>query len=276
MVGKDMSLEEMDFQTLLKKIHNERGIDFSQYRPRGLKRRISTRLRARDCSRYRNYIAVLNRDQGEYERLLSAIFINVTEFFRNPRAFEIIEKSLIPEIISEKERGARKTIRVWSGGVSFGEESYSLAILFYEVLKERINDFTIKIFATDIDVECMERARLGSYGKNSLKNVRPQLFHKYFSFVNGNYVVDDKLRLLITYRRHNIISDTPLRHMDLILCRNVAIYFTKPLQEKLLYNLSYALKPGGFLVLGNVESLWGDLRKSFKVIDNRERIYQKI
>jgi chemotaxis protein methyltransferase CheR len=214
-----ISKEERAFKFLLKKINDETGMDFSQYRPRGLKRRISTQLRATHSADYTDYIALLDRDPAEYERLISAITVKVTEFFRDPRVFKLIEKKVIPDLVSSKEEKGEEMIQVWNAGVSFGEESYSMAILLYEVLKERISEFAVRIIATDVDNQCIEKAKLGMYEPGNLKKLTPRILRKYFTFSDGRYIVKDNLRLLISYKRHNIISNVPLRCVDLIMCR---------------------------------------------------------
>ena len=154
---------DTDFKFLLDKIHRNKGVDFNLYRPNTLKRRIMSRLKTVGCANYSDHIIYLNKEPDEYNRLIEAVTINVTEFFRNPEAFEVIGKKVIPEIIKTKEKEGRKVIRAWSAGTSYGEEAYSLAILFLEALKERASDFDIKVYGTDIDPKCIEKAMAGIF-----------------------------------------------------------------------------------------------------------------
>jgi len=267
--------DEGDFKFLLEKIHRNTGADFGLYRTGTLKRRIASRLRTAGCRGYSDYIIYLNKEPEEYAKLIDAITINVTEFFRNPETFHVIEKSVVPEIIRAKKTQGRKVIRAWSAGTSFGEEAYSLAILFLEALGEHAHGFDIIVYGTDIDPGCIVRAKAGLYSQGSMKEVKKDLVNKYFHKSDGLYAVNDSVRNITNFKLHNLVSDEFLPHMDLILCRNVVIYFTKPLQEMVYSGFARTLNKDGFLVLGKVESLWGYPKEQFKVFDNRERIYRK-
>jgi len=315
------------FQFLLEKIRRNKGVDFSLYREGTLRRRIDSRLRTTGCADYLEYVSYLNRNPEEYDRLIEAVTINVTEFFRNPETFHAIQQKVLPEIIKDKQvipqssvaqtfsvipdlignleksmldsrlRGndsieicnntqmaggphkqehSRKTIRVWCAGTSYGEETYSIAILLLQVLQERITDFDVKISGTDIDPDCIAKAKNGLYEPSHLKEVNKNILNKYFDREGENYRVKDELKQLTEFKLHNLTSDKQLKNIDLILCRNVVIYFTKPLQAY-VYNLfANCLKPGGFLVLGKVESLGGYAQGFFEAMDNKERIYRNI
>lgn len=265
-----------ELQFLLDKIRRNRGLDFSLYRERTLRRRIGSRLRLTGCSDYLEYIAYLNRHPEEYDRFLEEITINVTEFFRNPETFAAIEKKVLPEIIKSKQLDSNKTIRVWCAGTSYGEEAYSVAILFFQALQGKIADFNLKVYGTDIDPSCVERAKVGLYEPNHLKEVSRYILNKYFLKEGENHQVKDEVRQLTEFKVHNLISDSPLTNLDLILCRNVVIYFTKPLQEFVYSLFTKGLNKNGFLVLGKVESLWGYPKEYFEVFDSRERIYRKL
>jgi chemotaxis protein methyltransferase CheR len=260
---------------ILSKLYKKRGVDFRDYRPNYLKRRLDVRLRQNQVSSYEDYLTILNKNPKEYDRLISTITINVTEFFRNPEVFDVIKKEVVSEIVSMKKNRGQRFIRIWSAGSAYGEEAYTIAILFYDYLKNNINDFIIKIYGTDIDNECIERARLGIYDPSSIKSLSSSQINNYLSFTKDGYVVRDILRLLVKFKQHNLILDKPLLNMDLILCRNVAIYFTKKLQDILYINLYKALNRSGFLVLGKVESLYGKIQDFFYTINSRERIYRK-
>jgi len=267
--------EDTDFKFLLDKIHRNKGVDFSLYRPNTLKRRIMSRLKTVDCAGCSDYIIYLNKEPEEYNKLIEAVTINVTEFFRNPETFSVIEKKAIPEIIKTKESERRKVIRAWSAGTSYGEEAYSLAILFIEALKEKASDFDIKVYGTDIDPACLKKAKIGTYGPNSLKEIKKDLLHRYFDKKGENHEIREEVKRLVRFEPHNLVSDEFMPHIDLLLCRNVVIYFTKPLQELVYSGFARAINKGGILVLGKVESLWGYPKEKFEIFDNRERIYRK-
>lgn len=264
-----------NFEFLLDKIYRNKGIDFGLYRHGTLKRRVSSRLTATKCADYETYIYYLNRNPVEYDHLINVLTINLTEFFRDTETFKALEKKIIPEIIRNKESKKQKIIRVWSAGASNGEEAYSLAMLFLEAFRNNKNNFTLHVYGTDIDVECLAKAKAGTYDSSRIKKIPANLVQKYFEFNNGLFQVRPELRQITRFKQHNLVSDAPLPHMDLILCRNVLIYFSRTLQETVCMNLTHVLNPGGFLVLGKVESLWGVVAKKYEVVDAVERIYRK-
>jgi len=271
-----MFRSDSDLEFLLDKIQRNKGADFSLYRTGTLKRRIDSRLRQAGCKDYSDYIIYLNKNPEEYDNLISAITINVTEFFRNPETFDALEKKVIPEIVRSKKERGKKVIRCWSAGTSNGEEAYSLVILFLEVLEENIADFDIVVYGTDVDPACIEKGKAGIYTVASMKEINKERLAKYFNKREENYEVDDSVKKLTRFITHNLVSDEFIKHLDLILCRNVIIYFTKPLQEMVYSNFARALNKDGFLVLGKVEALWGFAQKHFAAFDNRERIYRKL
>ncbi len=208
--------DDTDFKFLLEKIHRNKGVDFSLYRPNTLKRRIASRLKSVGSTNYSDYIIYLNKEPEEYNKLIEAVTINVTEFFRNPETFSVIEKKVIPEIIRIKESEGRKVIRAWSAGTSYGEEAYSLAILFIEALKEKISDFDIKVYGTDIDPACLKKARMGTYGPNSLKEIKKDLTNRYFDKKGENYEIREAIKRLTRFEPHNLVSDKFMPHSCLI------------------------------------------------------------
>lgn len=265
-----------EFNFLLEKIQRNKGADFTLYRPGTLKRRLDSRIKTVGCKDYSEYISFLNKNPLEYDALIAEITINVSEFFRNPETFEQIERGVIPEIVKARENQGSNNIRVWSAGTSNGQEAYSLAILFLELLGKKIEEFNIVIYATDIDPDCIKKAQEGIYLINSLKEVSRNRLIDYFEGNNGEYKVKNRVKSLVNFKVHNLVSDGFFRDLDLILCRNVVIYFTKPLQEMIYRNFAKALNQNGFLVLGKVESLWSLTVKYFTPWDNRERIYKKL
>ena len=268
--------QDLEFQFLLSKIQKMKSVDFSLYRPGTLRRRIQSRLRATGCSHYSEYLVYLNKNPHEYDSLLDAITINVTDFFRDITTFSCLEKAVVPEIIRTKEKTGRKVIRVWSAGSSHGEEAYSLAMLFFERLQGKIHNFQLKIFGTDIDPNCIEAAKNGIYGREQVRKIPPFLLEKYFTFNGSHYEVIDELKQATNFSFHNLVCDAPLHSMDLILCRNVLIYFKRPLQEAVCRDFYKTINGGGFLVLGKVESLSGWALPGLSTVNLHERVYQKL
>ena len=260
---------------LLDKIKRNRNIDFSMYRRAVLERRIQARMHQTRCNNYWDYIILLNKDPGEYDRLIESLTIKVSEFFRDPDVFELLGQVVIPEIISEKEVCRVNKIRAWSCGTALGQEAYSVSILFCEALGRKLDEFDVQIMATDIDKDALEKAPWGSYDKSQVRKISPHLLFKYFTRIGDRYVVSDTARSLVSFKYHDIVSGNTMQQMDLIMCKNLFIYFEAELQVKVLEKLWHALNPGAFLVLGSTETVAAPMRDYFEVADISGRIYRR-
>ncbi len=266
--------EEPWFSVLIKSMLKERGLDLSQYREKCMKRRIDVRLRATGAHTYPEYMAFLKKDPSEYDRLFDTLTINVTDFFRDKIAYRVIEKEVIPELLLSKKKKGMKIIRIWSAGCASGAEPYSLAILFHQILEKRPGDFLISIYATDIDKKVIEKAKMAEYEAGAVSKVDGKILNRYFNR-DLKYTLKEEIKQMVKFKRHDLISEKPLSHLDIIMCRNLLIYFSRNLQVKLFNRFYEGLNPGGYLVLGKTESLGGDAAELFKPISIRERIYQK-
>lgn len=266
--------EDRAFEAVKKKIYDMRGLDTRQYKDSYIKRRLATRMRATGVESYGEYLGVLNRNAEEFNPLLNALTINVTEFFRNPETYEAIE-DVLKELILEKEKKGRNLIRIWSAGCSSGEEPYSIAILLSEILKDRLNDFNISIHATDVDNAILERAKAGEYKIETFKNIKKLYLTKYFTREEDSYIVKNDVKRFIKFKRHDLISEKKLGLFDAVLCRNVVIYFSKDLQERLYMHFYNSLVAGGYFIMGKTETLLGEAQSKFKPVNKSERIYQK-
>ncbi len=267
--------EDLDFMVLLNRILKVRGLDCRQYRDKCLKRRIAVRMRANNVATYRDYMLVLKKNPSEYDELVDALTINVSSFFRDRGTFGVIQDTVLPQLISSKQKHNKKIIRLWSAGCASGEEPYSLAICLRELLGDRIEDFIISIYATDIDEGSLDKARLAEYDGQALRGVEEKRLGRYFTY-NGKYTVKREVKELVKFKRHDLISDEPLMHLDVILCRNVVIYFSRDSQEKLFQKFCDGLNPGGYLVIGKTETLTSRASRMFRPIDLKERVYQKL
>jgi chemotaxis methyl-accepting protein methylase len=267
---------EREFQFILDKIKRNRNLDFREYRTTVLERRIQYRMHLAGCGSFWDYVLLLNRDPGEYDRLIELLTIKVSDFFRDPTVFDALSSEIIPEIIAQKQNQGAKNIFAWSCGSAFGQEAFSMAILFCEALGRRLDCFDIKILATDIDKSSLEKAQWASYDREAVKKVKPHILFKYFTRFQDNYIVNDIVRDLVRFRHHDLILDGQKFNTDLVLCRNLLIYFEKALQEKALRNLYNAMNVGGFLILGKTETIAPQMSHCFEVLDLRERIYKKI
>lgn len=270
-----MTADEAAFTALTRKISREAGLTLGAYKDKCLRRRIAVRMRACGVKTYSDYQAVLDRTPAEYERLKDAITINVTRFYRNPETWNLLGTGLIQQICQANDG----EIRVWSAGCSSGEEPYTLTMLIADHLEqqgtpERLRHVTVD--ATDIDRQCLERARAGRYRRDALAQVPPAWIDRYFEHEDDDGCrVVERLRQRVNVRVADLSNDPPPRHnYHLILCRNVVIYFERSAQERVFATFAGALAPGGFLVLGKVETLFGPARDRLSLLDPRERVYR--
>lgn len=266
---------------ILEKVRQRKNLDFREYKESTLKRRIERRLRAKNKESYQQYIEVLDSDSDEYSKLIDNLTIKVTEFFRNPEAWQVLREEVLPEIIKERlEDGNRientkPTLRVWCAGCATGEEVYSIGILIDRFLNERKIDFDVEIRGTDIDKSSLIKARQAIYKSTAAQTIPEGVLSRYFHYDDAGYKVIPSLRNTIYFKSHDLVSDEPLKEMDLVLCRNVAIYFTRSLQNKIYIDFYNSLNDKGYLFLGKAETLIGPLKEEFKTINKRWKIYQK-
>jgi chemotaxis protein methyltransferase CheR len=267
--------EDPDLELLKKAIKKNIGFNCEQYKESHFRRRINVRVRATNSSSYAEYLKILKKDQDEYRYLIEALTVNVSEFFRNPETYMVIEKEVLPALIKSKSNSLVKAIRIWSAGCAAGEEAYSLAILLHRILGKDFGKYRISIIGTDIDSPSLEKARKGVYIETALKNVDEKTRERYFIKKGGMYQVTDQLKDVTHFKRHDLISGPKLSHFDLIICRNVMIYFNKEIQEQLHLDFYKALGQGGFFIIGKAETLLGMAAGYFKPYNTRERLYVK-
>jgi chemotaxis methyl-accepting protein methylase len=260
-----------EFDALTAKITRERGFGCASYKDKCLKRRIAVRMRARGVHTYRDYARVLDADAHEYDRLLDALTINVTRFFRNPEAWDAVD-AMVPALLT----AAKEPLRVWSAGCASGEETYTLAMIFHRraaALGRRAR--AVGIIGTDIDKASLDTAERGAYEAAALTDMPDEMRRAYFGG-GPPYTVPAEVRALVRFQRHDLLAQpVPGGPFDLIVCRNVTIYFDRKSQESLLDKFHGALAPGGLLVQGKVETLVGAARTRFETVDARERIFRR-
>jgi chemotaxis protein methyltransferase CheR len=256
--------------TLLAQIAGARGLTCDGYKPSCLRRRLAVRMRARGVHSYAAYADVLRSDAAEYDRLLDALTINVTKFFRNRETWEALAGAFLPSLWA-----GWGGLRCWSAGCATGEEPYSVAMLLLEHARRVGADVaTCAVDATDLDPTVLARARVGEYRRAALDETPPDVVSRYFEGADP-WRVTAPVRDLVRWHRHDLLRDPPpAAPYDLIMCRNVVIYFERPNQERLYHAFADALRPGGVLVLGKVETLVGGVRDRFRLEDVRERIYR--
>jgi chemotaxis protein methyltransferase CheR len=251
------------------------GIDLGLYKSRCLERRIAVRQRVSGAADLPAYAALVRRDPVERRRLVQALTIHVSQFFRNPSCFHAIRRDVLPVILQEKCRRGARALRAWSVGCACGEEAYSLALLLTETAPQALADYSCAVYGTDIEPTCLSAAREARYPAASLAHVPPAWRQRHFTPVDGRWELGPAVRELVTFRRHNILDPPPFSRIDLAVFRNVLIYMTSALQERILLALHEVLVPGGFLVLGKVEGLVGAAQGRFAPVNVGERIYRR-
>ncbi len=258
--------EERQFQDLLQLIFHKAGLDCRQYKDSYLKRRLAVRMRAMHIKAYSDYRKLLEREPEEYDKLLDRLTINVSKFFRDTDVYEQIRAKILPQWRK------RMSLRVWSAGCANGQEPYSLAILLAQGLPASCN---WSILATDIDPTVLERGRTGKYGSEIIQTVPVALRHRYFERTdNGEWLIQPALKRRVRFQTHDLTGEMPNSTFDMIMCRNVLIYFVSSLQKRLFQDFHEHLRMQGYLVLGMTETLLGDVRELYNIMDIRERIYQ--
>jgi chemotaxis protein methyltransferase CheR len=273
-IVKDRALlDENGLKEILCFILDHKGIDVSNYRKSFLLRRIRLRLLATNVKDYREYIELLKKDDNEFNLFLDKLSINVTEFFRDPDVFTAFKRQVLPEIIQRKQACGNHNLRIWSSACASGEEPYSIAILMQEALGDRHN-FALRIWASDIDAQVLEKAKKGEYPQASLQKIAPHILKKYFTPAGeGFYRLNDTIRQMVKFQAHNIFHEPPFKWLDVIFCRNVMIYLDRSQTKELFIKFNRLLNPKGYLVLGKVEMLWE--KDLFTPVDLKEKIYQK-
>jgi chemotaxis protein methyltransferase CheR len=270
-------IRDPELRSLINKVRDRTGIDLGQYKDSYITRRLSTRMKTLGAPNYRKYSAMLDTAPGEYELVVDAFTINVSEFFRDKETFRVIKEKIFPAMIAEKKSTGRQGLRIWSAGCACGEEVYSISMILNDLLGSEYGKYTLRLYATDIDEACMQRAKDGLYDPVSLKNVDKKYMDRFtHPAPDGKIVVNDDIKRNVTFRRFDLIDGGSFGNFfDLILCRNVMIYFSESQKSKLINSYFNSLNSGGYLVIGKTETLTPDTKNSFVAVNGIERIYQK-
>ncbi|NQW99656.1 chemotaxis protein CheR, partial [bacterium] len=249
------------------------GHEFSQYKPNTIYRRIERRKAEHGITELDDYVAFLQQDPTEIDALFRDLLIGVTNFFRDPDAFQVLQDQIIPKLFSNKPGGG--AIRVWCAGCSTGEEAYSIAILLQESMDARKESHTVQVFATDIDSRAITAARAGLYPLSIATDVSAERLARFFTIeADGSaYRIHKGIRDMLVFSEQDLIKDPPFSKLDLIVCRNLMIYLGTALQRRLIPLFHYSLNPEGFLFLGSSEGV-GDFIGLFGVLDRKAKIYQ--
>ena len=263
--------EQSTLADLVEQLAEEPGINLRGYKHTTLGRRIERRMQQLKIGSYQQYVEYVRQHAGETTELLNTVLINVTRFFRDPHAWETLQREVLPVLF--RTRAPDTVFRVWCAGCATGEEVYSTAITLCEYLGPGIKNYEIKVYGTDHDEEALRIARRAEYSAARLAGVSPEIVQKYFTG-DGKLRVAREVRRMVIFGRSNLLTDAPISHVDLLVCRNVLIYFDTTAQEHIMRHLRYALNEGGVLFLGKAES---QLKRNsdFIPISPRWRIFQR-
>ena len=240
-------VDEKDWAAFKQKLKAKTEIDLDLYKEAQMKRRIGNLVTRGGLDSFVAYFDQVSRDKDEFAAFIEYLTINVSEFYRTPDKFSQLEKEVMPELLKRSP-----TLNVWSAGCSIGAEVYSLTM----ILKELTPNKKHRLLATDLDVEIIAKAKAGIYAENELKALDPKRKEKYFTkTADGRYAINDEIKQCVEFKRHNLLKDPFEKGFDLILCRNVVIYFTEEAKDTLYRNFFASLKPGGILFVGATEAI---------------------
>ena len=266
------SSDDEDLHAFLDRVRERTGLDFSAYKRATIVRRLQRRMAAAGAATLPDYRRYMERHPEELQRLVASFLIKVTEFFRDPELFTYLRDRVLPGLVSEaRERGE---LRIWSAGCATGEEAYTLAMLVSDLLGEDAEELPVRIFATDIASDAVEFARRGIYTQAALEGLPPDFVERHFTPVDGAFEVRKQVRSLVVFGEHDLGNRAPFPRIDLVLCRNVLIYFTPELQRRALQLFAFSLRQGGYLALGKAETV-SPLPEFFSVEQPRLKIFRR-
>lgn len=244
-----------DYINFITSIKSKTGIDLSLYKEAQMKRRLTSLYEKKGYSNFKSFYDAIHTDQKILEEFLDRMTINVSEFYRNAQRWDILENKIFPELLAKN-----KKLKIWSAACSTGEEPYSLAM----VLSSHVPLSSVAVFATDLDTGAIERAKVGLYPERALKEAPPSIVKKYFVNEGTFYQVKDEVKRAVTFKQHNLLDDRYDAGYDLIVCRNVMIYFTEEAKDIIYTNFSKALRPGGILFVGSTEQIFNPAKYGFE------------
>jgi chemotaxis protein methyltransferase CheR len=269
MMSVEDFLENVAYQKLKRLLHETVGVDCNGYRDEYIKRRFAVRLSATGTNTYSRYVRYLKKNPEEFNLVLNNLVINYTRFFRDRDVYVYLERTVLPRLFRSNK------VRIWSAGCATGEEPYSLAILVHKLLGKKLPNYKVTIFASDLDEDALAKAVKGEYNRKKLNGLEDSLISKYFSNKGASYRVKDSVKQLIRFEKHDLMKPSSHKGFDLILCRNVMIFFSRENQQQIHMHFYNALREGGYLVIGKSEVLSGEPSRKFLCADVNCRVYQK-
>ncbi|MFB6272781.1 MAG: protein-glutamate O-methyltransferase CheR [Salinibacter sp.] len=276
----EATLDTHAFNQLRSIIQERAGIQFPDEKQYLLESRVRPRLVACGVDSFEEYVRYLKQEQDSEEitRLINAVTINETSFFRHSVQFEALGDVLLPELIEQRREQGQNSVRLWSAACSAGDEAYSLAILIRERMKPRYPHMDFQIVGTDINTKVLEEARTGEYRKRAIRNVPTAYLHKYFRRTDNTFVLESSIREMVTFKALNLTDAQAMRRMrdfDVIMCANVLIYLDQQRKEQVLHSLRRSLRPGGYLFVGGSEAL-GDSAARFESVQEKgAQVYRR-
>ena len=267
-----VGLDPIACQEVLDYLKRSRGFDFGGYKPATLYRRLQKRMEMvniTSCSEYLDYLEV---HPDEFPQLFNTILINVTSFFRDPSSWETLEQTFIPLM---RAAGPDTPFRIWSAGCASGEEPYTIMMMLAEHLGMDAVRQRVKLYATDIDDEALQEARMATYSARDVAGIPEHLLAKYFRQSGPNYVFSSDLRRNVIFGKHDLMNDAPISRVDLLTCRNTLMYFNSEVQSRILSRFHFALRPNGLIMLGKAEMLFSH-SSLFAPLDLKRRIFTKV
>lgn len=264
--------QDANLRKLFQLLRAKTSLDFSHYKPNTIRRRLTRRLSLHKLPGLEGYLKYVREHPQELEALHRDFLINVTSFFRNPRVFESLKGRVFPQLV--KNHSGTDSLRFWVAGCSTGQEAYSLAIAYSEFAEKNSISIPLQIFASDVNSAVLEQARLGRYPQALVEGLSQTRRERYFFPEEGGFRVQKPIRDMVVFAQQNLVMDPPFTRVDLISCRNLLIYLEATLQQKIIPTFHYALKPGGYLVLGSSEAATA-FQNLFEPIDKPQRIYRR-
>ncbi|OEH93453.1 CheR family methyltransferase [Bacillus solimangrovi] len=247
-----------DYETFVKNIHKKTGVDLSLYKEAQMKRRLTSLYEKKGYNNFDSYFRAIASERDVLEEFLDRMTINVSEFYRNYKRWDILEKKILPKLL-----GNNRTLKIWSAACSTGEEPYTIAM----ILSNYLPLSQVKITATDLDKTVIERAKRAVYPERSLQEIPESMKRKYFKQEGSLFSLSDEIKRTVTFKQHNLLADSFESNYDLIVCRNVLIYFTEEAKDLLYHKFSKALRPNGIFFVGSTEQIFNPPKYGFETED---------
>lgn len=269
-------ISEQEFTQIRKILLFHKGFNLNAYKDRCVRRRIAIRIRANHCESVKDYCDLLISKKAEIDQLVKVLTIHVSQFFRNLPAFEKLRTEIIPYLFAAARQNGKKSLRFWSLGCASGEEPYSLALILAEHFAREMQEIPVFIDATDVDTAILQTAENAIYNHDRLLETPLNYIQKYFNEAGLQYNLSPSIREMVSFKQGEMFNNLIYQDCDLLLCRNVLIYFAREQQEKILISIAQALGTKGFLMLGKSETIMGNSRTHFQTVCPVERIYRPL